>query len=279
MQQIRNKTSSLTAVLVDHNKIEFGVADCIDNVSGIIDHHKDENLYLNADPRIIETTGSCSSLVMNYWAPHLDDPTSIKDVALLSLSAALIDTSNFRHKVEQPDLDALQIYSRLLPSIDREEHYNKIRRDKDDLDGLTIQEILRKDYKQYLFETAGKNQLKIGIASVVKPLKWFYDEFGGESSFTEACSECQKENDVDIYVVLTSWVDKKEFKRELAIMSTTFPNDGLLTIVKTIKDKLQLDGESQITSESSFASFQQLNVSASRKQVAPILKDAVESIN
>lgn len=60
--------AEISFVLVDHNNFEVeGFPSNDVHVTGLIDHHVDEGLYLNANPRIIETSGSCTSLVVTYF--------------------------------------------------------------------------------------------------------------------------------------------------------------------------------------------------------------------
>lgn len=282
LKSFKEKYGFINAILVDHNEVEHTLKSYVDNVAGIIDHHKDQKLYPNAELRIVKTTGSCSSLVFNYWHEMNADLNLIKDAALLSLGAAVIDTSNFHHKVEQPDLDALKIYEEVLPDFDRDAYYKQIRHDKDDLDGLSISDILRKDYKEFEFGKSSRDEkLIVGIASTVKPLNWFYSKYGGESNFREACLEAQKQHNVDIFVVMTAWLHNSDFRRELVIVSHN--TNISQQIIDGIQNKLDLQEEREgRISESNpyyFKVFNQLNVSASRKQVAPYLKEAFEAFN
>ncbi|QLG75091.1 hypothetical protein HG535_0H04180 [Zygotorulaspora mrakii] len=278
LQHLKNEYGLLHAVLVDHNQLESGVRPYVEKVTGIIDHHKDEHLYPSADPREITKTGSCSSLVFNYWNQKLANPYSLKEVACLSLGAALIDTSNFKYKVEQSDIDASHLYSKLLLNMNEAQYYEKLRQEKDNLKGFTIQDILRKDYKEFLFETSENNKLRVGIASVVKPLEWFHSTFKGEECFEKACSSAERKHEVDIFLVLTAWVNNGEFKRELALTSTSVDKESLLEILKYLRNKLQLELIRQESDGPHFFSFRQLDVAASRKQVAPTLKDAIKFI-
>ena len=82
-------------VLVDHPVIlsEFG-EDGASKVIGLIDHHSDRHTYPNANPRIVEMTGSCSSLVAQEL---LNAGTQIPtELASLLLSVIALDTDSFR---------------------------------------------------------------------------------------------------------------------------------------------------------------------------------------
>lgn len=280
LRSLKERFGPLTAVLVDHNALETGMRPYIGTITGVIDHHRDVGLYPDASPRIIRTCGSCSSLVISYWQKLL--PVSVfKDIGLLCLGAGLIDTSNFTSKVEGPDEEALKLYEELFPDLDKKLFYKQIRRDKDDLSGLSVEEILRKDYKQFeIQDTEGENKMLVGISSVVKPLSWFYEQCGGEAAFRDECLKTQTQRMVDLYVVMTSWVDNDEFKRELVVLSSA--PKMCQELVDNISDALKLEDKmvktENVSSPHYYKAFQQLNTSASRKQVAPCISNAFQNI-
>ncbi|CAR26401.1 hypothetical protein ZYGR_0H02090 [Zygosaccharomyces rouxii] len=273
---------SVNAILVDHNEVEMNSRALVNIVTGIIDHHKDQKLHLEAHPRIVQTTGSCSSLVFNYWRDIIlkSESEGFKEVALLSLGAALLDTSNFRYKVEAPDLEALKYYESILSDIDREEYYKQLKSDKDDLEGMHIKDIFKKDYKEFTFEQ-DPHKIKVGIASVGKPLEWLNKQCGTVDVFNSECIEAQKERNLDIFVVMTAWQDGSEFKREILVISPV--KDHSERIMNKISSELKLESTDQINTASLdhhsyyFNAFNQLNVLASRKQVVPLLGDAFHS--
>ena len=78
-------------------------------VRGVIDHHKDQGRYPCANPRIIEASGSCSSLV-TCWGLHnglWGDCCGGKDTAKLALAAIPIDTANMKSRVTENDRSAV----------------------------------------------------------------------------------------------------------------------------------------------------------------------------
>ncbi|KAL0579428.1 Exopolyphosphatase [Marasmius crinis-equi] len=97
------KWSQRDFALVDHNRLapEFDSEDGDGErarVVAVIDHHEDEGLYKDADPRLISPTGSCASQVAAYIldnAPgHVDGGHPIPpELYTLLLSAILIDTN------------------------------------------------------------------------------------------------------------------------------------------------------------------------------------------
>lgn len=274
---------TVNAILVDHNEVEVDSRPLINKVVGIIDHHKDQKLYLEVQPRIIQTTGSCSSLVFNYWCDALikAGPNPVKEVAMLSMGAALLDTSNFKYKVELPDLNALKRYESILSSVKREEYYIQLKNDKDDLEGMQIKDIFKKDYKEFTFEQ-GSEKIKVGIASVGKQLDWLIKQCGNLENYNSQCIEAQKEREVDIFVVMTAWQDVDDsFRREILVVSPA--KNRSKRIIDKISPELKLECPDQLRATNVdyntyyFDAFKQLNVLASRKQVVPLLSDAFYS--
>ena len=52
--------SQLTVSILDHNHFKVEGIDAREiNVLGVVDDHVDENLYLDAKPRIVQQCGSC----------------------------------------------------------------------------------------------------------------------------------------------------------------------------------------------------------------------------
>ncbi|KAL6946924.1 hypothetical protein ACO0QE_001778 [Hanseniaspora vineae] len=265
------KKLNIHAVLVDHNNLQGEAEVVVDEIVGIIDHHEDtgtsrDSIIKYHGPDIIKVTGSCSSLVTNYWAKQLnDDFFAMRNTVELSLAAALIDTSNFKFKVEAPDQKALQIYkSQLSETYSFENFYKEIRKEKDNLDGLSMSDLLRKDYKQFEF-----GEYQVGMSSMVKPTSWLIEQYGA-NEIVHDCNEYSK--GMDVLILLTSFVEKSTFHRELVIVTK---NDKLRSqILKGIENPLKLEA----LPETSFGYtvYNQQNTDASRKQVAPAVQNAIE---
>lgn len=280
LRHYKAQYKSIHAILVDHNEVELASVPLINKVIGVIDHHKDQNLYLDANPRIVKTTGSCSSLVFDYWRKTVLGSNSAQEMALLLMGASLLDTSNFQYKVEAPDLEALGYYEKILHNFDRNEYYAQLKKEKNDLEGLSVKDIFKKDYKEFVFEGTSE-KLVIGIASVGKPLQWLLEQCGSELKLKEECVEAQKERNVKLFAIMTAWQEGHDFKRQILVISPT--KDKSEKIVSAVAAELKLEDFSQFNIKGAvddpyyFKAFQQLNVIASRKQVVPLLKDAFQS--
>ncbi|XBW37025.1 hypothetical protein QEN19_002605 [Hanseniaspora menglaensis] len=267
---------SIDAILVDHNEIQGIAIDTIDRVIGIIDHHEDTKTYnvdlINAfeNPLIIESCGSCSSLVTNYWVPKLGHTTINNQVMKLGLAAAVLDTSNFKSKVEHQDLEALKFYKQFLPqAYDVKIFFKQLKTHKSDLTGFNMFDLLRKDFK--LFEFNGH---KVGMSSLGESMESFIAKFGNES-IKEACNRYYRLNSMDILLLLTSYSDSnKQHKRQIIFYSSK--NTELESkVFCNIKDELELHPIAEIKE---FSAYAQNKDRASRKQIAPIVGKALNDI-
>ncbi|SCU91687.1 LAME_0E13454g1_1 [Lachancea meyersii CBS 8951] len=276
----------IEAVLVDHNDPQSVMKNLVDSVVGVIDHHEDLGLHKDIisrhNPRIITPSGSCSSLVFNYWHKTLDSSERAKmspDALSLCLGALLIDTSKMSHKVEHPDQKAHAAYKQSLPNLNFDEFFSQLRQAKDDIVGLSLRDILRKDYKEFEFSKK-QGLLKCGFASVVKPLEWIYAQFP-DQEFVDSCENFGSERSLDILVVLTSWTDSKgQFERQVASYAKEKPNiEYSRLIAQQIAAPLKLQPLEVLNPPSeNCAFFSQLDTSASRKQVVPYVHDACENL-
>jgi len=307
-------------ILVDHNALQGQLGKIYaERVGGVIDHHDDEKKVpedTGDEPRIIEKCGSCTSLIANYCQPSWDmasasalssgaahaqgdsmsnDAAFVKrwdaDVAQLGLASILIDTADLHdeNKTTEHDRKAVEYLEAkimlcppLAASFDRASFYKEINAAKKDIGSLKLQDILRKDYKQW--DQGGR---KLGVSSVVKPIEFLQkkagDEAGAQASdaFLKALEDFARERELDMYSLMTtsSGADG-QFQRELLLWAF---NDGAVSAAKTFatnsKDELGLEdwqGSDDIDSKSEWRkTWWQRQVQHSRKRVAPLLREAM----
>lgn len=246
-------------ILVDHNALQGQLGKIYSSrVQGVIDHHDDEDKVphdTGAEPRIIEKSGSCTSLITNYirasWdtlsgfalssgAAHAqgdslaDDDAVVKrwdaSVAQLGLASILIDTSNLHdaNKTTEHDRRAVAyleakilLCPQLGSSYDRDAFYKKIDDAKKDIGPLQLQDILQKDYKEW--EQDGQT---LGISSVVAPLSFLQAKAGNEAASSDSPSHAFLEQlntfaqrvNLDLYSIMTtSTSSDNQFQRELLL--------------------------------------------------------------
>ncbi|CAL9736929.1 polyphosphatase [Monosporozyma servazzii] len=288
-----NNGLQIDAVLVDHNELVNESKKLIDNVIGIIDHHEDLGLYTDAKPRIVQVTGSCTSLVYNYWNGKIEDKSAMNDMIKFMYGAVLLDTANFKHKVEDPDREAVKSYQlfeseskmNLLSqdgkdTFSQEQFFKTLKKAKKDITGLSVRDIMKKDYKQFEFNvgSTGKS-ITVGIGSMVKSLKWLYKEYNGVEIFREECEKYRKEFNLDVVVVMSSSNDKKtgSFNREMALVSSPENQALVMKMIDAMTPILQLEPHKHIPTATCWE-YKQLNVDASRKQVVPCIKRVLEQL-
>ncbi|SMN19144.1 similar to Saccharomyces cerevisiae YHR201C PPX1 Exopolyphosphatase, hydrolyzes inorganic polyphosphate (poly P) into Pi residues [Maudiozyma saulgeensis] len=293
VKQLQESNKTIEAILVDHNEAVNEAKKYITKVVGVIDHHKDMNQYLDASPRIIKVCGSCTSLVYNYFVNEIlpKDYKPGHDVTQLCLAAGLVDTTNFSHRVEQPDLISKELYSKYASDVDMDVYTKVIKNAKNDISGFTARDLLRKDYKQFEFwndKGIHNGKLTMGISSIVKPMYWLYEEFGGYKELKEDCVRYREEKNVDILTIMTSFVENGKFQRQM----TMIPSDEVKSIAKemvsNITEYLELEksesdimsttSSTNLTDDEEFQQYEQQNVEASRKQVAPSLQKAFHDL-
>lgn len=256
--QAKLKPENTKWILVDHNALQDQLGKIYSSrVQGVIDHHDDEGKVpkeTGDEPRIIEKSGSCTSLITNYIRPTWDmlsgyalssgaahaqgdslsdDDAVVKrwdaSVAQLGLASILIDTSNLQDKNKTTDSDRkaveyleakIMVCPQLATTFNRSSFYEAIDAAKKDIGPLRLQDILQKDYKEW-DQNDGQ---KLGISSVVKNIDFLLNKAGeergsqSEKSFLDSLQSFAKERNLDLYSIMTtSTTSSGEFQRELLL--------------------------------------------------------------
>lgn len=252
-------------ILVDHNvpqgeALQVFLGRHHNKVAGIIDHHVDEGEFKDASPRIIAPCGSCSSLITNFFTKlGIFQPCAAK----LLVAPLLSDTSFLKQRVEQPDIDAFEVLSQSIQGLNMETYFHQIIKMKSDISGLSLEDVLRKDYK--LFKLAAD---RVGISSIVKPFEWLLNEYGGLDALVNTCRTYGSEQHLDYLVLMTASSEGGEFKREIAFVGVKKDPKKLSSV---LADELKLE---EIPANHERAIFcVQHNIKASRKQVAPLIRE------
>ncbi|KAK9717635.1 Exopolyphosphatase [Basidiobolus ranarum] len=280
-------SGTLELVIVDHNKLSPKQEHFGDYVKGILDHHKDEGFYLHSKPRIIEVVGSCTTLIISNWlnictSNSIDHRTLLcNETAMLALGPILLDTINLDERydrVRPKDTDVAKTLTEYLIGTPMEfpggeKYYNEIREAKFNIHHLPARDLLRKDYKEW--KIAG---YAIGISTVTWSLDaWLQRD--GEKEFMNSVENYAKEHSLDLLAIMTAYEKKetKEFARELVLY---VDNEKLNELPKRLEDtELNLKKRAlSLCEQVRLFSYEQNNVKCSRKQVQPIMKDAIQSL-
>lgn len=213
-------------------------------------------------------------------------------VALLALGAVLIDTQNLTstHKVTKHDTQAVKLLEafinmspRLSPKYDREAFYKEIDAAKSDISALSLTDILRKDYKSW-----SEGDLELGIASIVQGLPFLREKADAEASskdtLVRACVEFARERSLGLFAVMTAFTNGEGgFERELLLLATEEgkASEAAKRFVEKSAGELKLVELDQPTSEGEsvpwLGVWRQDSLEASRKQVAPLLREAMKA--
>lgn len=295
------ETSFIEVILVDHCNLQGNVLNALYkekrlDVVGIIDHHADEEVFKDANPRIIRSNGSCSALVFNYWYEKLGKLSS-NEIVLMLLGPLLIDTSNMTQKVEQGDIDAFKNYMSLLESSPiqteifaasalNDDFYKTLKTAKKDLSGFLLFDILRKDYKLFAFTGKSCKSVNIGFSSLGKSMSWILEKFPA-ADVVKTFDTMAEVFKLDVVLITTSYTKKEnnEYTREFCYYAA---NDSLDSLGEFATGPLKLNdkvygGEKvaqavQAINESRFFKvYNQVRIEASRKQVVPVVKAVVEA--
>lgn len=271
--------------IVDCNKLTDFLTPIFpsDRVVGVIDHHADEGLYKTSienagGPRVIRKSGSCSSIVINYWSDLLRNKLesnifSEPQVARIACAPLLIDTSGMKKKVEADDREAFQRLQ-VVPEASDPKVSKKFLKEleslKKDISTLSVRDIIRKDYKRW-------NTL--GISSTVKPLTWMYQN---HLDFNQCIVDFAEETGLSAYAILCAAVVDEKFQREIGIWVKDNETKAKIgEFASSIGESLQLEHltipESATVPPKAgeMIFFKQNNVLATRKQVAPLMRQAM----
>lgn len=266
-----------------------------DRVVGCIDHHDEENKVpkdCGSEPRIVEKSGSCASLIVNHckeaWErlAHGDEAATYDSPwARIALAPILIDTANLKNKdkVTKHDLAAAETLEKILRSsspekYDRDAYYTEINDAKQAIDDLSLNDILRKDYKQW---TEGQG-VNLGISSAVKDMNFLLQKVENEDSFWKEVYAFAETRKLSVCGVMTTSTHNGQFGRELLLLGL---DEAGVKAVESFEEKaseeLGLQGWESGRLDSTDARTQwrrcwiQKSLGMSRKQVGPLLRKSI----
>lgn len=243
--------------------------------------------------------------------PHDEESTlGAQQAAQLALAPLLIDTVNLTaaDKVTSADTQARDYLRQTIDSthpnsrssISQDQFYAQIQETKQNsLDLLTVNEILDRDYKQWTESAPLRpaQAVHIGFCSMVKPIPWIVRKAGDARAFLEALCGFAEQRELDIVVVMTAFSSSSGgFVRELLVcaLDEGVALHALRDLEARSRSQLQLqewkalegaDGSLAQTIRDVLSGDQnpwrrlwiQGDVTKSRKQVAPLVREAVTS--
>jgi exopolyphosphatase len=277
--------------LLDHNVFQGDLGTHYNGrVKGVIDHHADEGKApQDGEPRVIEKTGSCCSHVVEYCRKAWDEMSKNASevdaqLAKLALGAILIDTVNVKaeDKVTTYDRNAVEfLESKIAASpapdseYDRDAFFKDINDAKSNLDDLSLEEILRKDYKKWM-----DGNVALGISACVRPISYIRAKSESGDLMPQLIDFAKHQGD-QLFAVMTAHNDNGQFERQMLLLCL---KDGqpikiAEKFVESNKEELGLEGSKEMLDGSKapwFRLWEQKNLTASRKQVAPMIREAMK---
>ncbi|KAK6196779.1 hypothetical protein LQW54_011185 [Pestalotiopsis sp. IQ-011] len=281
-------------LLVDHNCLTGRLARFNgDSVVGCVDHHADEGrVPRGAEPRVLEHSGSCASLVVDYGRAAWDELRSSSadrevdaQLAKLALAPIVIDTTNLEAETKTTafDVEAVRYLEgevlKGVSSFDRTAYFSALARLKGDISPLSLRDVLRKDYKEW-----DEGGLKLGTSSAPASMADLRRKAGGVAELVDAAEAWGDERGLDLAAVMTAFKPAGgDFGRELMLLARSPKGvEAAGRFEKEHEGKLELRGwergELDCVEEGAWRKcWSQGRVENSRKQVAPMLRQAMDS--
>ncbi|GAB6019162.1 hypothetical protein CHUAL_000781 [Chamberlinius hualienensis] len=258
----------ITLTLVDHNILSKEDRELHDFVDEVIDHHNKEVDYNQSKCQVtIEPVGSTCTLIAEKILrvkPELLD----SKMALLLYGTILLDTCCLNpeaQRVTPKDKGMIEKLEPILEGVKRLELFDKLQRWRNDVSGMSMTDLLRKDVKIISNDT-----IRIAVASVPTLLEELFKNDRAEQGLKSFVSEMSSQ----VLVVMGIWIDScSEPVRQIAIYSehlnyreqlsevlenasTRGPSLALIPLPSTLPNVII---------------YNQGNTSASRKVVLPLL--------
>ena len=279
INDLNNDNKEYALTLVDHNNPdnEFWKTNENYKVVGIIDHHVDLEKFKDANPRIIQTSGSCSSLVWDYMKVEMKQCLPILSKSEIELLTAplLLDTSNLERRVENIDKSSFTILSGDISTntntTTTKELFEKLSEEKNSTVGFSLRDILGKDYKEWDNIGNGEYKYKVGISSCTDSPNILIERYGNDK-IEEELNQWIKDRKIDLLVVMSSFTDREgEFNRYINASGKLSGN-----VIKSVREELQLSEDNRINVNGG-KWWKQWKTSASRKQVAPLIVSVIDA--
>ena len=229
-----------------------------------------------------------------------DDVLALRQISTLALAPILIDSSNLRAGGEKcSDIDRevvafleAQINAQSTNSTTaqsqwtRDQFYNEVLEAKNNaLDLLTMDEIFDHDYKQW------DEDVSLGISSIVKPVSWLIQNpcKGKPSNFVEELKRFADNDIRHLGISVFSTRGLKDKAKELGVVAFTKEGEKAIeAFEKLAQQELDLeewDGDDRLREHmqqklknTKWKLWWMKDVTKTRKQIAPLMREAIKSI-
>lgn len=260
-------------VLVDHNSLEAPLPPGQQRVTAIIDHHHDQGAFPDASPRIIDQVGSTATLVTELVLREKGEMAA--SAALLLLSALLMDTVNLSAQAGRRTARDQTMAEKLLAlsGVERESFFTSLQQAQHDLKGLSTQQLLGRDYKEWPGPVG-----RYGMSTVPLSLDQWLQQ---ETDLTSALARFARQKGLTLLIVmLVSY--EPDFQRELIIFCRH--QELLIHLMSFLEQqglRLSIPQRSTAVAERDgyLGFYRQDNVSISRKKLQPLIHRFLASLH
>lgn len=229
-----------------------------------------------------------------------DDILALRQISALALAPILVDTSNLKaggEKCSDTDRDAVAfLEAQINPPLEadptiqsqwsRGQMYAEISEAKTNaLDHLTMDEVFDHDYKQW------NEEISLGISSIVKPISWLIENpcRGKPANFIDALRAFANNDLRNLGILVFSTRGVKDKAKELgAVPFTKEGEKAIASFEKNARQELDLeewDGDNRLQEhmrkefqDQAWRLWWMKDVAKTRKQIAPLMRNAVKSI-
>ncbi|XP_076171484.1 exopolyphosphatase PRUNE1-like isoform X2 [Ptiloglossa arizonensis] len=265
--------TNLEVILVDHHNLSDEDIFLSDSVIEVIDHRPQDARWPWPGRKVhLEIVGSCATLVArNFFRKHPE----MMDSCLASLlrGPILLDTSNFAKKAGRAtptDVEIVEALERIEHlDLDRNETFNEIVKAKSDISALTADDLLIRDLK-----------ITAGVPIVGLPI--LVENFLKLPEVYETLGAFAESRNTRIVVLLGMDLTPQKETRDVVIFS--LPGDHLKEkIVEALTSftqpclDLTLMRDEKVNGKYSLLLYKHGNLSITRKQMLPIIRDTVLS--
>lgn len=277
----------LSLALVDHNNAAATLPAALAHaVRHVVDHHVDEHQYVDdsLELKLIRPVGSCCSLITQLAAHQLTQLQHADDFNQLLLTTIATDTINFDAALKRATpFDhsiARFLFSKInaAATISFEQYctlaFEEISRAKNDVSALSASELLARDYKAV-------PSLRLGMSSLTGALETFPMHSTTLADFCDA-------QQIDTLIICTAVVaDPAPFRRQLACFVAARATDADARFTKLYEflqssaslrlEPLAANSQPTTTTVPRLALFEQRDLTASRKVIAPLVVDFLQT--
>jgi inorganic pyrophosphatase/exopolyphosphatase len=277
-------------ILVDHNKATGIIEPLGEKVTAIFDHHLD----LEAHAHVIGTSraiafegakalaASCGTVLAEQHRGALQHDAQ---AARALFGVILIDSVNMDEKAKkgtQRDADAIEFLMSAFGGSQEQRQTMFSQLDGAKFDAalwrkLEVDQCLRYDYKCFTVKSEGKPDLQVGISSVLCAL----DDLSKKERWNETLLERIEKENLNLFAITAQVKTESGTKRQLMLLASDEDSTKSAgTFVKEYREPdLELtDLEPSLQGPSGILAFNQGNLGASRKQVAPCLQKYLASL-